>query len=348
MNLDNAMELKHQLLAEMYDVPQGNVGVRAEGLAVRDLPTDQLSIGYSRTGSSDYQLALRLKSRRGRAYNAAMRAKANAKAEVNLAFVESLRVPSEADLIQAAAGMVEKTSFCARKRPLHLGVSIGHGNGGPGTLGAFVETSEGKDAILSVCHVLAPVNNANLGDPIYQPGKESKQLLEGDVVATLTNSTAFSKKGSNYLDGAYATLKDGHDIEGNIVPEGCGEAAKKTITSVMEFNELLAHQTVAKIGRSSGYTTATVNSFGMDDVVIDIPNVGNTRFDNLLEISWDLEKPFAAEGDSGGLVFAADSFGAVGLHFASGILSVNGKRMGFSYSCSLKYLLEIFNLKLIS
>jgi|SRR5260370_329155 hypothetical protein len=72
------------------------------------------------------------------------------------------------------------------------------------------------------------------------------------------------------------------------------------------------------------------------------------RFDNLLEITWDLDKRFSDEGDSGGLVFTADSFAAVGLHFAGGILSVNGKKMGFSYSCNLKYLMDdVFKLKWI-
>src|SRR5690242_1885480 len=155
MKLANAMELKQQLLSQVYsDAPEGDVAVRAEAFAVRDLPADQLHIGYSRMSGSDYRLELRLKRRSGRAYKAAMRVKDQAKGEVNLAFIESLRVPSESDLIRAAAKVAEKTPFCARKRPLHLGLSIGHANGGPGSLGAFVETSEGKGAILSVCHVL--------------------------------------------------------------------------------------------------------------------------------------------------------------------------------------------------
>jgi hypothetical protein len=85
----------------------------------------------------------------------------------------------------------------------------------------------------------------------------------------------------------------------------------------------------------------------LDDVPIQVPNVGNTRFDNLLEVTWDLDTRFADEGDSGGLVFTADSFAAVGLHFAGGVLSMGGKKMGFSYSCNLKYLLEIFKLDFI-
>lgn len=347
MNLDNAVELKQRLLEEMYrDAPGGNVGLRAQGLPVREAHAEQLGVGYTRVGKSDYQLALRLRRRRGRAYEAAMRVKKRAKEEVNIAFIESLSVPSVGDLVQAAQKAASHP-FSARKRPLHLGLSIGHRNGGPGTLGAFVETSDGEDAILSACHVLAPVGNSKKDDPIYQPGKESSQLTHGDSVAKLINFTAFSNTGSNYLDGAYAVL-EGQDIgKANVVPEGCELAAHKPIRGVVGYDALEPHQTVAKIGKGSGCTIAAVTSFGVDDLVIDIPNAGNTRFDDLLEITWDPDKPFAQAGDSGSLVFTTDSLDAVGLHFAGGLLSMNGTRKGFSYSCNLRYLLDIFNLKFI-
>jgi hypothetical protein len=350
MDLDNAKQLKEQLLSEMYpDAPGGARGLRQQALPVRGQPAQQLSIGYSLISNQDYQLELRLKRRRGPAYDAAQKAKAKAEKEVNIAFVESLHVPSGSELIQAAARTAKVASFSGRRRPLHIGLSIGHGNGGPGSLGAFVQTSDGKDAVLSNCHVLAPVGKAKRGDPIYQPGREPQQnLLLDNVIATLTNSTAFSNVGSNYLDGAYAILEEGHDAQGNIVPEGCGNAATRRITSVIDYDELLPRQLVAKVGRTSGYTTGIVSSFGLDDIVIEVPNVGNTRFDNLLEISWDLDKRFSDEGDSGGLVFTAHSFAAVGLHFAGGVLSVNGKKMGFSYSCNLQYLLKIFDLEFIT
>jgi hypothetical protein len=349
MNLDNAIELKQQLLEEMYsDITGENLGLRTQSVPVRSLPAQQLSVGYSRKSNQDYQLELRLKRHSGPAYDAAQETKARAPKEVNTAFIQSLRVPSEGDLIQAAARTAETSLFSSWRRPLHLGLSIGHGNGGPGSLGAFVQTSEGKDAVLSCCHVLAPVGQANKGDPIYQPGREPRQnLVLDNVIARLTNSTAFSRVGSNYLDGAYATLEPGHDPEANIVPEEGGEAATRRITAVIDYDELLPGQPVAKVGRTTGCTSGMVSSFKLDDIPIQVPNVGNTRFDNLLEITWAPDKCFANDGDSGGLVFTADSLAAVGLHFAGGVLSMGGKKMGFSYACNLKYLLEIFKLDFI-
>jgi hypothetical protein len=193
MNLDNAIELKQELLMEMYsDTPGETLGLRAQALPVRGLPAQQLSVGYSRKSNQDYQLELRLKRRRGRAYEAARKIKERAGKEVNIAFIESLHVPSEGELIQAAARTANNSPFCCRKRPLHLGLSISHANSGPGTLGAFVCTSDGKDAILSNCHVLAPVGKARRGDPIYQPGREPQESLQlENAIATLTNFDGF-------------------------------------------------------------------------------------------------------------------------------------------------------------
>jgi hypothetical protein len=90
-------------------------------------------------------------------------------------------------------------------------------------------------------------------------------------------STAFSNIGANYLDGAYAILEDGHDPEGNIVPEGCGEAATRRITEVIDYDQLLPNQLVAKVGRTTGFTTGMVSGFGLDEVFIQVPNIGNTK-----------------------------------------------------------------------
>jgi len=55
-------------------------------------------------------------------------------------------------------------------RPAPGGVSIGHYKVTAGTLGMVIEDANGFRFILSNNHVLADSNNAQFGDPIYQPG----------------------------------------------------------------------------------------------------------------------------------------------------------------------------------
>jgi hypothetical protein len=353
MDLGNAKELQQQVFKQMYPELSGKtLGLRSQALPVKTTPKDQLSVGFSRKGLHDYHLELRLRQKRGLAYQVAHSVKARAETEVNIALIESLDVPSNSDLIDQAARTADSALFKYQKRPLHLGLSIGHSSGGVGTLGAFVETNTGQDAILSCCHVLALTGRAIRNDKIYQPGRQDvnlQTLCDEHEIAALGNYTSFSKSGSNYLDGAYAILKSDQEFDGNIIPHGCGDLHGRRIASVGRYDELGPEQLVAKIGRTSGCTKGVVSSYGMNDVVIDMQDTGNVRFDNLLEIRWPSpDSPFAHGGDLGSLVFTVDKLIAVGLHFAGGVLSIDGKRVGVSYACSLGYLLEIFGLKFIS
>ena len=84
------------------------------------------------------------------------------------------------------------------------------------------------------------------------------------------------------------------------------------------------------------------------DTTVYLPGLGNIRFDNLLEVTWDsLRSPFTRDGDSGSLVFLIDTLEAVGLHFAGGILQVDGKKVGVSYACSLTNVLKLFDAELL-
>jgi hypothetical protein len=349
MNLDNAMNLKSELISQNYREITADPGerVRPNGLRVPSAPGKQLSVGFSRRGIQDYHLEVRLANAAGSAHRAAQKVKAQAEKEVHIGILDSLRVPPLETLIESAKETAQDATFCDHKRPLHIGLSVGHVNGGAGTLGAFVEDSAGRAAILSNCHVLALTGQGRSKDWIYQPGKQdvpSETLLGSHEIGTLENYTTFSEAGANYLDGAYALLKDGvePDPDGNTIPGPCPGAGTK-IRDVIDYSQLGPNQIVCKIGRTSGCTFGVVNGFGIDDVVVDIPPLGKRRFDDLLEVLWG-DKPFAKGGDSGSLVFLADRPQAVGLHFAGGSLRIDGKRVGVSYACSLSRLLEIFHL----
>ena len=71
-----------------------------------------------------------------------------------------------------------------RHRPAPGGVSIGHRDITAGTLGCLV-TRDGERLILSNNHVLANSNDAEIGDPILQPGPADGGRTASDTIATL-------------------------------------------------------------------------------------------------------------------------------------------------------------------
>jgi hypothetical protein len=92
-----------------------------------------------------------------------------------------------------------------RQRPAPLGYSVGHPAITAGTIGARVKNAAGDVFILSNNHVLANANDANLGDPIYQPGPYDGGTA-ADQIATLSAYQAldFSANGANTMDAAIA------------------------------------------------------------------------------------------------------------------------------------------------
>jgi hypothetical protein len=62
MNLDNAMNLKRELIVQNYREITADLGerVRPNGLRVQPVLGRQLSVGLSRKGDQDYHLEIRL------------------------------------------------------------------------------------------------------------------------------------------------------------------------------------------------------------------------------------------------------------------------------------------------
>src|SRR5438309_6164544 len=92
-----------------------------------------------------------------------------------------------------------------RQRPAPLGFSVGHPLITAGSIGARVRDATGHIYVLSNNHVLANSNDANIGDPEYQPGP-----FDGggpaDQIATLTDfqQITFSTAANNTIDAAIA------------------------------------------------------------------------------------------------------------------------------------------------
>jgi hypothetical protein len=81
-----------------------------------------------------------------------------------------------------------------RYRPAPGGVSIGHRDITAGTLGCLVK-KDGVIHILSNNHVLANSNNAEIGDPILQPGRADGGTFPEDHIADLVNFIPISITG---------------------------------------------------------------------------------------------------------------------------------------------------------
>ena len=314
---------------------RGNV---AADEAVQLDPGRRLFVGYSKRGKNDYRLELRVQREGSLAYEAAQDFKKQAKGEANICVVERISVPS----ISIGLSTESYNSVGQAQRPLHIGVSVGHKNSGPGTLGAFVGTANG-DAILSNCHVLAlsgriDPQDVNAPHYIYQPGKPDVHYLRGQYrVAQVDDLIDISSAVANKVDAAVAVLLPdvANDHLGNTVPPGNWPKVGETIGPVTNPLKLKENSTVTKIGRTTGYTTGAVTATSTD-AIVDIPGLGNVYFEDLLEVTAPLDSPFSAPGDSGSLVFESDSLAAVGLHFAGGEVTIEGRRMQASYACSLE------------
>ena len=92
-----------------------------------------------------------------------------------------------------------------RQRPAPPGYSVGHPAITAGTIGARVRDALGNVYILSNNHVLANSNNAQIGDPEYQPGPYDGGTA-ADSIATLTDfqTISFAADGANTIDAAIA------------------------------------------------------------------------------------------------------------------------------------------------
>lgn len=222
----------------------------------------------------------------------------------------------------------------AKHRPAPAGISIGHKDVTAGTLGCWV-IKNGAWHILSNNHVIANENNAEIGDPILQPGIYDGGLGE-DVIAYLSEyiGIKFSDNGSecpiakgtariincvamavrsksrlvpvykqeayNLVDAALALVADNSHVKSEImnigIPKGFSEASLGT--------------KVVKMGRTTGLTTGEIIQIHATSVV----NYGNNQrayFEDQL-----IAGNMSAGGDSGSVVLEQSTHKIIGLLFA--------------------------------
>ncbi|HEU4836451.1 MAG TPA: hypothetical protein VFS90_18620, partial [Pyrinomonadaceae bacterium] len=184
-----------------------------------------------------------------------------------------------------------------RVRNQHFGVSGGNVNDittrfcCSGTLGALI-TAGGVQYVLSNNHVLARGDQAVAGEDVSQPGLIDSNCNVSTVVADFTGAAPL---GSN-VDAAVAQLRSGTmDSSGFI--EDIGVPSSTIVNPSVGLS-------VAKSGRTTGFTTGTIGSINTSVNVQYQRNCGSGKkftvsYTNQVVIN---SSTFSAGGDSGSLI----------------------------------------------
>jgi len=201
-----------------------------------------------------------------------------------------------------------------RVRNQHFGVSGGNVNDRTsrfccsGTLGALV-TNGSNAYILSNNHVLGRSGQAAAGEDVSQPGMIDANCAVTTVVGDFTTAAPLAA-GSN-VDAAIAQLRPGTmDASGFIEDIGVPSAAVAAPVVGMS---------VAKSGRTTGFTTGTISSINTSVSVQYQANCGSGKKFTVSFAGQIVIGPgsFSAGGDSGSLIVTNNSaHNPVGLLFA--------------------------------
>ncbi|MDE3148781.1 MAG: hypothetical protein KGL37_04865 [Acidobacteriota bacterium] len=203
-----------------------------------------------------------------------------------------------------------------------------------GTLGSLIQDNAGTRYILSNNHVLARSDQASMGEAIVQPGLiDNSCTPNGDgpgttPVAVLTGWLPLSSSLTN-ADAAIAAVESNAvDPSGAILElgqkqaDGTLAAAPPSTSSYGGKGEPASlNMTVAKSGRTTGLTCASVSTLSLNVNVDYYTDCGETKpywtktYTNQIGISGD---QFSDAGDSGSLVVDTRTAEPVGLFFAGG------------------------------
>jgi hypothetical protein len=217
----------------------------------------------------------------------------------------------EAPVFRAAASASPCGDLRARSRPLVPGSSAAHPDVLAGTLGWLCRSTRPEDPAgatyaLSCAHVLSRRSDERVR--LYQPAR-ADGATAADYFADLARVAPLRRgpKQSNRVDAAIGLVRPSID----------GAASLCEIGPIAGIARARIGMQVAKVGRSTGFTTGEVVSVGVE-AVVPIETVGALVFVDQVRIAGNATHPlFAAPGDSGALVVDTQSRNAVGLLFAT-------------------------------
>jgi Peptidase family S64 len=212
-----------------------------------------------------------------------------------------------------------------RGRNLNFGVSGGNVNDASkrfccsGTLGALV-TDGTNSYILSNNHVLGLSGGANAGDDISQPGLIDNNCQTPPIVADFTLAPQL---GPSNVDAAIALLRPGAMIADGTIQD-IGVPSSMVVAPTVGMS-------VAKSGRTTGFTTGTIGSINTNVSVQYQRGCGQGKkfvvsFTNQVVIN---SSTFSAGGDSGSLIVTNNSnHNPVALLYAGSSTTTIGNPMG--------------------
>jgi hypothetical protein len=236
------------------------------------------------------------------------------------AFVLPAARRSRARKVEPEPTIATATTSCTldrrkRQRPVLAGISAAHRDVTAGTISYFCRsTRHGDDPshvfVLSNNHVFANVNQAHIGDDLYQPGPADGGIT-GDHFADFSRFVPIQLGGTlpNRVDAAICRLRQD-------VPHQVEVCSMGPIIGTARATEGVR---VRKHGRTTGYTEGVVTDESYDALVgmdHSDPSVV-ALFESQMRIERiDPYPTIGLGGDSGSLVVMQEEASAVGLYFA--------------------------------
>lgn len=290
MRFESALEAKQNALRilqrELSPVVAARMSVSASAASAPRDVRPVVAVGISAKGSR-YRLAIRVQER------------ALVDSALVDAVVNSAKGEAEVLYIGKVGKSASPTWLQSRRRPLCIGVSIGHPDVTAGTLACFVRRpGDAELGLLSNNHVIADENNAEIGDPILQPGKADNGKKK-DAVATLAAFTKIKKTKPNLADCAWATINPNIEVDTRKV-----KGAGKLSTPVPRDPEI--DMEVLKLGRTTGLTRGVITAIAVDQLMVGF-EFGPAQFDGQVEIQTIEDNPFSQGGDSGSMIMSQDN-----------------------------------------
>lgn len=247
-------------------------------------------------------------------------------------------LPAALDGIPVAAKvtglLMARSDPTTKQRPAPVGFSVGHPLITAGTIGARVVNATGNVYVLSNNHVLANSNDANLGDPTWQPGP-----FDGGVAADQIGTLAAFKPidfsgGNNTIDAAIA-LSNTNDLS-NATPADDGYGLPNAQIwgdanndRIFDNKNALLNLAVMKYGRTTKLTHGTITGINATlnicyEVFIIFCVKSATFVDQII-----IEPgAFSGGGDSGSLIVTDDANrNPVALLFAGSSTQTIGNRI---------------------